>query len=120
MKRKPKAIEAMVVFPVYLKLDPKELKDKTAAEVKERILELAGEVLDDNVIDMRGFITQCTRKPFIMKVPKIKKTGFRYSAKDALECGTSIELDDDTEGGDDITRVGKTKLNPDDVNWGWV
>lgn len=98
MKKKLAPLEALVVFPVYIKLTAAELKGKTVKEVQERIQEVAGEVMEENLIDMKGFVTQCTRKSFEVKVPKIKKTGFRYSAKDALECGTAVSaMDDDTE-----------------------
>lgn len=115
MKHKARVLEAVVVFPVYLKLSPKELEGKTAVEIKKRILELAATVLEENTLDMKGYITQCTSKGFEVSVPSLTKTGFNYSAKGALECGdpttSVIGSDEDVippgDYEDDIARASK-------------
>lgn len=101
-------IQAVVSFPIYLSLHPKELVGKSAEEIKARLLELAAEALEQNTWEVKGYITQCSRPSFQQKIPKLSKGGFNYATSTAEELigyANTATQDDSQAGRNDAQRV---------------
>ena len=106
---KHKSVTAIVTFPIYIKLSPLDLKDKTIKEIKARIIDLAEDMLSDNTLDIQGFITTCTIKSLVKPAPTIKKTSFSYSAKKAEDLsGVSYMDTEDDESDTNMDKFGNT------------
>src|SRR5271157_1922889 len=100
-----KIVRAIVAFPVYIQLHPREIEGLDKEGIKERVIELAEQVIEEELSDMKGFIVQCTRRSIMKPLPKLKKGGFKYSADTATEL-TDSNSDTDDDDDTDLSKFG--------------